>query len=108
MIFTLFAKSVGAHAVAARIREIVAALDEDTIDHDAEPPLGEGPVPRLMRTTVTACGRASDWSDVTVAFASLDSGIGDEPWSLIGVPRTVRSFGMADVSVMDPNHPAAT
>ena len=110
MVFKLFAPPAIAQAVEARIRGIIAALDEDKVAHDAGASMDQGSAPRLIqhvRTDVAVCGDGADWTEITVGFASLDPGVAEELWSLIVVPRTLRVFSSAEVSVVEPVRPTS-
>lgn len=107
MTFKLFVRPSIAQSVVARVREIVSALDEDKVAHDAGAPAGEGSAPRLIqhvRTDVSACGDGADWSEITVDFGSLDPGVAGELWGLVVVPRTMRTFDPAEVTLVDPTY----
>ncbi|ACL62617.1 hypothetical protein [Methylobacterium nodulans] len=108
MIYKLFARQAVAPAVDARIREIIAALDEDKIALYAQAPADEVRAPRLIehvQTRVTACSQAPDWAEITVGFGTLDVDISSDLWGFIVVPRTLRTFSMTEVSVVGPGHP---
>lgn len=107
MTFKLFARRTIAKSVEARVREIISALDEEKVAHDAGAPLGEGSAPRLIdhvRTDVSVCGDAAEWAEITVGFDSLDPGVAGELWGLIVVPRTMRTFSPAEVTFVDPTY----
>lgn len=107
MTFKMFARQVLAQMVETRVREIVSALDEDKVAHDAGAPAGEASVPRLiqlLRTDVTARDDAPEWAEISVGFGSLDPGIAGELWGLIVVPRTMRTFDPAEVTFVDPTY----
>lgn len=107
MTFKLFARQAVAQIVETKIREIVSVLDEDKVAHDAGAPAGEASAPRLiyfLRTDVTTCDDAPEWAEISVGFDSLDPGVAGELWGFIVVPRMMRTFDPAEVTLVNPTY----